>query len=76
MNMTKTGRPRAKRRPSSKLAAWMRANDCSVRDMADRLDVAASTVYALRDRTLKPGLDLALRVEDATGIPVAYWTRG
>ena len=73
--MTKTGRPRAKRRPSSKLAAWMRANDCSVRDMAERLDIAASTVYGLRERTLSPGLALAVRIEKETGIPVAYWTR-
>ena len=73
MTRGKTGRPRKKRRPKSRLGAWMRAHDKSAEEMAELLDVARSTVYSLLDRALRPGLGLALRIEDVTGIPAGYW---
>ncbi len=75
MTKSKGGRPRARRRPPSKLRAWMRANEQTVKGMASDLGIAASSVYALRERTLTPGLALAVRIERLTGIPVEYWTR-
>ncbi len=70
------GRPRAKRRPPSKLRAWMRRNKVTAEGLAKSLGISRSSVYALLDRTLKPGLERGVRIEKLTEIPVAYWTRG
>lgn len=57
----------------NKLRKWMDREAVSVATMAKDLGVAASTVYALRAGTTKPGLGLAVKIEVATGIPVEYW---
>lgn len=67
-------RPRKKRRPPSRLATWQKAEGISVEDLAAKLKISGSSVYALRERTLTPGLALAVRIEALTGIPVTYWT--
>ncbi len=75
MAKSRSGRPRKKRRPPSKLATWQKATKTSVISAAEQLGISGSSVYALRERTLIPGRDLAVRIEDLTGIPIRYWKK-
>lgn len=57
------------------LQRWAAKNDAGPRALAMRLDADPGQLSRILAGLRKPGVDLACRIEDATGIPVREWTR-
>lgn len=70
------GRPRSSTRQRNKLGDWMEETGTTPGALAPLLGCAASTVYALREGRIRPGLNLGVKIEELTGIPVSYWAEG
>jgi len=81
------GRPRTSRAPDSAFAAWLRTCGRKPSAVASELKVTESAVYNLRNGYFKPGLELALRIEELTrtgkngkllrtpAVPAASWAK-
>jgi plasmid maintenance system antidote protein VapI len=71
IKVVQTGMPIANR-----LCRWMKQSGTSIDELAEKLGVSAGRVSQLRGgsgRAHKVGIDLALRLEKATGIAAERW---
>lgn len=60
--------------PRMHLRAWMERQGLKHADVAQALGISQSQVSHLLRGARRPSLDLALRIYDLTGIPIAAWT--
>ena len=62
-------------RGGAKLRDWLAREQRSQRWLAEQVGVHQGSVSAWIIGKFPPPLAAAVRVEDVTGIPVAYWTQ-
>lgn len=55
------------------LEKWLAENDTTLLDFGGIVDCCKQSVSALKNGTFSPGLALAVRIEEATGIPPKSW---
>lgn len=69
------GRPRQTPEPDGLFQEWIGDSGKSVAEVAEDLDIAGSTVYALREGAFRPSLKLAAKIEKYTlgAVPALSW---
>ena len=55
------------------LGNWLEENETTLKEFGFTVDCCKQTVSALKNGTFSPGLALAVRIEEATGIPERSW---
>ncbi len=55
------------------LTKWLEENGETLLSFGTGVDCCKQTVSALKNGTFAPGLALAVRIEEATGIPPRSW---
>lgn len=69
--------PRGPSRGSEKFTEWLAETSYSIDDVASFLSVRTTSIYALRAGYWRPGLDLALLIEQLTAdaVGIRDWTK-
>ncbi len=61
--------------PGGQLRIWRAVQDTSQKELSTRLGISDSHLSRLEAGEVTPGLELATRIEELTGIPATSWVR-